>query len=35
MRDNPYGQATAPNPGNTRQAMNRRDPRQHGLLGAA
>ena len=35
MRDNPYGQATAPNPGNIRQAMNRNDPRQRGLLGAA
>ncbi|HEY1944947.1 MAG TPA: hypothetical protein VGH40_22765 [Roseiarcus sp.] len=35
MRDNPYGQATASNPGNIRQAMNRNDPRQRGLLGAA
>ena len=35
MRDNPYGQATMPNPGNIRQAMNRNDPRQRGLLGAA
>ena len=35
MRDNPYGQATAANPGNIRQAMNRNDPRQRGLLGAA
>ena len=35
MRDNPYGQTTAPNPGNIRQAMNRNDPRQRGLLGAA
>ncbi len=35
MRDNPYGSATAPNPGNIRQAMNRNDPRQRGLLGAA
>ena len=35
MRDNPYGQQTAPNPGNIRQAMNRNDPRQRGLLGAA
>ena len=35
MRDNPYGQATMPNPDNVRQAMNRNDPRQRGLLGAA
>ena len=35
MRDNPYGERTAPNPGNIRQAMNRNDPRQRGLLGAA
>jgi hypothetical protein len=35
MRDNPYGQTTAPNPRNIRQAMNRNDPRQRGLLGAA
>jgi hypothetical protein len=35
MRDNPYGQATAANPQNIRQAMNRNDPRQRGLLGAA
>ncbi len=35
MRDNPYGQSSAPNPGNIRQAMNRNDPRQRGLLGAA
>ena len=35
MRDNPYGQTTAPNPGDIRQAMNRNDPRQRGLLGAA
>jgi len=35
MRDNPYGQATAANPDNIRQAMNRNDPRQRGLLGAA
>jgi hypothetical protein len=35
MRDNPYGQATMPNPRNIRQAMNRNDPRQRGLLGAA
>jgi D-apionolactonase len=35
MRDNPYGQTTMANPGNIRQAMNRNDPRQRGLLGAA
>ena len=35
MRDNPYGQVTAANPNNIRQAMNRNDPRQRGLLGAA
>src|SRR5690606_22520450 len=35
MRDNPYGDATKENPGNIRQAMNRADPRQRGLLGAA
>ena len=35
MRDNPYGAATKANPGNIRQAMNRNDPRQRGLLGAA
>ncbi|QDL94498.1 hypothetical protein FDP22_21780 (plasmid) [Paroceanicella profunda] len=35
MRDNPYGAAPKPNPGNIRQAMNRNDPRQRGLLGAA
>ena len=35
MRDNPYGQTTMPNPDNIRQAMNRNDPRQRGLLGAA
>jgi hypothetical protein len=35
MRDNPYGAATTPNPRNIRQAMNRNDPRQRGLLGAA
>jgi hypothetical protein len=35
MRDNPYGQTTMPNPDNVRQAMNRSDPRQRGLLGAA
>ena len=35
MRDNPYGRTTTPNPDNIRQAMNRNDPRQRGLLGAA
>jgi D-apionolactonase len=35
MRDNPYGAAPMPNPNNIRQAMNRNDPRQRGLLGAA
>jgi hypothetical protein len=35
MRDNPYGAAPMQNPGNVRQAMNRNDPRQRGLLGAA
>lgn len=35
MRDNPYGAAAKENPGNIRQAMNRNDPRQRGLLGAA
>ena len=35
MRDNPYGQTTTPNPDNVRQAMNRNDPRQRSLLGAA
>ena len=35
MRDNPYGEATGGNPDNIRQAMNRNDPRQRGLLGAA
>ena len=35
MRDNPYGQATTANPSDIRQAMNRNDPRQRGLLGAA
>src|SRR6202008_2861403 len=35
MRDNPYGEAPMPNAGNIRQAMNRNDPRQRGLLGAA
>jgi hypothetical protein len=35
MRDNPYGESPMPNPTNLRQAMNRNDPRQRGLLGAA
>jgi hypothetical protein len=35
MRDNPYGEAPMENPTNIRQAMNRVDPRQRGLLGAA
>ncbi|MGH6924610.1 MAG: hypothetical protein ACRED5_12805 [Propylenella sp.] len=35
MRDNPYGAAPMQNPGNIRQAMNRNDPRQRGLSGAA
>ncbi len=35
MRMNPYGAAPAENPGNVRQAMNRVDPRERGLLGAA
>lgn len=35
MRDNPYGAAPAENPDNIRQAMNRVDPRERGLLGAA
>ena len=35
MRQNPYGLAPAENPDNIRQAMNRVDPRQRGLLGAA
>ena len=35
VRDNPYGEAAKDNPGNIRQAMNRNDPRQRGLLGAA
>ncbi|MBA3325901.1 MAG: hypothetical protein H0T41_11785, partial [Rhodobacteraceae bacterium] len=35
MRGNPYGAAPADNPQNIRQAMNRMDPRQRGLLGAA
>ena len=35
VRDNPYGEAAKDNPGNIRQAMNRNDPRQRGLFGAA
>jgi D-apionolactonase len=35
MRDNPYGAAVADNPEDIRQAMNRNDPRQRSLLGAA
>jgi len=35
MRANPYGAAPMENPDNIRQAMNRMDPRQRGLLGAA
>lgn len=35
MRENPYGAAPAENPRNIRQAMNRLDPRESGLLGAA
>ncbi len=35
MRDNPYGAVPAENPHNRRQAMNRVDPRERGLIGAA
>ena len=35
LRMNPYGEAPMANPHNIRQAMNRMDPRQRGLLGAA
>ena len=35
IRDNPYGESAKDNPHNVRQAMNRNDPRQRGLLGAA
>lgn len=35
MRDNPYGAKTIDNPESIRQAMNRNDPRQQSLLGAA
>jgi hypothetical protein len=34
-RDNPYGAASTPNPGNGRLALAYMDPRQRGLLGAA
>jgi hypothetical protein len=34
MRFNPYGAAPQANPRDARQAMNRNDPRQRGLLGA-
>src|SRR5206468_1826378 len=35
MRYNPYGTTTDPNPGNSRVAFARQDPRQRGLFGAA
>jgi hypothetical protein len=35
LRMNPYGAAPMENPQNIRQAMNRNDPRQRGLAGAA
>jgi D-apionolactonase len=35
MRMNPYGAAPMDNPNNIRQAMNRMDPRQRGLIAAA
>lgn len=35
MRDNPYGAVPAENPMNICQAMNRVDPRERGLIGAA
>ena len=35
MRFNPYGAAPMANPNDIRQAMNRNDPRQRGLIGAA
>ena len=35
MRSNPYGDAPMENPDNIRQAMNRVDPRERGLIGAA
>ena len=34
-RDNPYGQATTPNPDNQRICLTKNDPRQRGLFGAA
>jgi hypothetical protein len=34
-RENPYGKATAPNPGNGRVCLSRLDPRQRGLFNAA
>ena len=34
-RDNPYGQASSPNPDNGRVCLTRTDPRQRGLFGAA
>jgi hypothetical protein len=34
-RDNPYGAAVAPNPGNGRVCLSDMDPRQRGLFGAA
>ncbi len=35
MRDNPYGRVPAENPNNIRLAMNRVDPRERALIGAA
>ncbi len=35
IRDNPYGAVPAENPDNVRQAMNRVDPRERALVGAA
>jgi hypothetical protein len=35
MRENPYGAVPAENPDNIRQAMNRVDPRERALIGAA
>lgn len=34
-RENPYGRATSPNPGNRRVCLSRIDPRQRGLFNAA
>ncbi len=34
-RENPYGKATTPNPGNSRVCLSRIDPRQRGLFNAA